>query len=82
MGVPNWVVTDVEPRGDYSLHLTFANGEKKIYDARGLLSMPIYRQLKAMPFFMQAKASCGTVVWSDDVDIAPEHLFNESVSAD
>ncbi|MDO5327119.1 MAG: hypothetical protein Q4G00_10425 [Clostridia bacterium] len=28
---------------------------------------------------MQAKAAFGTVVWSDDVDIAPEHLYECSV---
>ena len=27
-----------------------------------------------------AKAECGTVVWSDDIDIAPEHLYEYSQS--
>ncbi|MBQ5439275.1 MAG: DUF2442 domain-containing protein, partial [Clostridia bacterium] len=35
----------------------------------------IYFPLKNIGFFMSVKAECGTVVWNDDVDIAPEHLY-------
>lgn len=34
---PVWVVCDVKPNEDYTLLLTFADGEKKIYNARPLL---------------------------------------------
>lgn len=79
MNLPEWVVKDVHPKKDYTLLLTFADGEKKVYDARPLLKKAIYAQLKSLPFFLSAKAECGTVVWSDDVDIAPEHLYECSV---
>ena len=72
---PVWIVKDVKPCADYTLFITFANGEHRIYDARPLLAKPIYSDLKSIPFFMGAKAECGTVVWNDDVDIAPEHLY-------
>ncbi len=78
MTIPKWIVREVEPRSDYSLLLTFANGEKKVYDATHLLSKPIYAPLKTQAFFLKAKAMCGTVVWSDEIDIAPEHLFDAS----
>ena len=29
--------------------------------------------------FMKAKVECGTAVWTDDIDIAPEHLYECSV---
>lgn len=79
MSLPSWVVKDVIPRDDYTLFLTFANGEKKIYDARPLLEKTIYAELRSLPFFLSAKVESGTVVWSDDVDIAPEHLYECSV---
>lgn len=78
MSTPAWVVKDVQPNADYTLLLTFADGVRRVYDARPLLEKPIYAQLKSLPFFLSAKAECGTVVWSDDVDIAPEHLYDHS----
>lgn len=51
MNLPEWVVLDVVPNKDYTLLLIFADGEKKIYDARPLLNKAIYAQLKSLPFF-------------------------------
>ncbi len=82
MNLPKWVVKDVKANNDYTLLITFADGERKIYDARPLLKKPIYASLKNLPFFLSAKAECGTVVWSDDVDIAPEHLYECSKRVD
>lgn len=82
MNTPNWVVRDVKANKDYTLLLTFATGEKKIYDARSLLNMSIYSELKNPGFFITAKAECGTVVWNDDIDIAPEHLYECSKPVD
>ena len=79
MSKPAWSVTDVEPRRDYSMLLTFASGEKRLYDASALLKKKICYKLKDVNFFMQARAAYGTVVWSDDIDIAPEHLYACSV---
>lgn len=77
---PVWVVMDVQPQEDYTLLLTFADGTKKIYNARPLLDKAIYAQFKSLAFFLSAKAECGTVVWNDDIDIAPEHLYECSQS--
>lgn len=81
MKTPVWVVREVQPREDYTLLLTFADGAKKIYNARPLLEKEIYSQLRSPTFFLGAKAECGTVVWNDDVDIAPEHLYECSQPA-
>ena len=79
---PVWIVHEVELHEDYTLLLTFANGEKKIYNARPLLEKAIYSQLKSPSFFLNVKVACGTVVWNDDLDIAPEHLYECSESID
>ncbi len=73
--LPRWVVTDVVAGADYTLLLTFADGAKKRYDAKNLLQKPIYAPLQEPSFFRTAKVECGTVVWNDDIDIAPEHLY-------
>ena len=78
---PVWVVKDVAPQRDYTLLITFINGEKRIYNARPLLNKAIYSSLRNIGFFMKAKASCGTVIWDDDIDIAPEHLYKCSQPA-
>ena len=75
MANPVWCVAAVQPRPDYTMLLTFENGERRIYDARPLLEKKNCAELKNLPFFMRAKAEYGTVVWSDEVDIAPEHLY-------
>ena len=75
---PVWVVTDVCARSDYTLLLTFTGGDLRVYDARPLLEKAIYAPLTNLAFFLGAKADCGTVVWNDDIDIAPEHLYEHS----
>ena len=72
---PVWVVKEVEAREDYTLFLTFEDGTKRIYNARPLLSKKIYTELKNINFFLKAKAEYGTVIWNDEIDIAPEHLY-------
>ena len=81
MITPAWVVKEVQPKQDYTLLLTFADGTKKVYDARPLVDKAIYAQLKNITFFLRAKVECGTVVWNDDIDIAPEHLYEYSKTA-
>lgn len=80
MSIPCWVVKEVHPQKDYTMIIFFADGSKKVYNACPLLEKKIYSQLKSLPFFMQAKASCGTVVWNDDIDIAPEFLYEQSIT--
>lgn len=79
MGNPKWVVKKAEPRIDYTIYLVFEDGSKKIYDAKPLLESPLYEPLKNLGFFMKARADGDTVIWNDDVDIAPEHLYECSM---
>ena len=75
MKQPVWIVEGVTAREDYTLLITFTGGTQRIYDARPLLEKPIFAPLKSLPFFLRARAAYGTVIWNDDVDIAPEHLY-------
>ncbi len=75
MKQPAWVVEAVEAHRDYTLRITFSGGEQRLYDARPLLAKAGFAQLRRLPFFLRAKAAYGTVIWNDEVDIAPEHLY-------
>ena len=68
----------VRPLEDYRLLVTFQNGERKVFDAKPLLSMPLYQQLKDPSFFAAAKADGMCIYWDDDVDICPDRVYTES----
>ncbi len=79
MKTPDWVVENVEAKNDWTLCLSFANGVNKVFDMKPLLSKAMYEQLRNISLFKTAKAECGTVVWNDVIDIAPEYLFENSI---
>lgn len=68
-------VTEVEAFEDYTLLLSFSNGEKKIYDAVPLLEKPVFNKLKNITCFLGAHVAFGAVSWDDETDIATEHLY-------
>lgn len=72
-------VIDVKPKDDYLLFLEFENGEKKEFDCKTLFDKKPFQVLQDKRFFKRAKVAFGTVVWSDEIDIAPETLYIESV---
>ena len=72
---PKWVVKKAIPNEDYTLSLEFADGKRGVYDARPLLEEKLYEQLKSKQLFMMARVAFDTVVWAEDIDIAPEHLY-------
>ena len=45
MANPVWCVADVCPNTDYTLMLTFENGEKRLYDAKPLLDKKLLQLL-------------------------------------
>ncbi len=75
MKTPVWSVKTAQPRNDYTILLSFADGTKRIYDAKQLLDDSLYVRLNDLNFFMQAHVEYGSVVWTENLDIAPEHLY-------
>lgn len=70
-------VLSVQACENYSLIVTFKNGERKKYDAKNLLNLPMYKNLKKV--FSLARVECGTVVWPGDMDISPDTLYLKGV---
>lgn len=71
-------VTSARVCGSHRLHLTFNDGTSKTVDLEGKLRGPIFEPLKDPVYFARGTLDpiCGTVVWPNGADIAPETLRN------
>ena len=78
MSAPKWQVIKVKPSSDFKLTLKFADGKTGIFDFNPFLKCDYYASLGNLPLFMTARIECGTVVWGDDLDIAPELLYENA----
>lgn len=68
-------VKKVEPQTDYSLILTFENGERKRFDMKPYLETGVFRRLRDAKVFRAARVRFNTVSWDDDIDFDPEALY-------
>ena len=77
---PEWVVLEVIPREDYSLLLKFADGSKKRVDMRPVIAKgKVFAPLNDLSLFMLARKEGSSVAWTDQIDIAPEYLYENGV---
>jgi hypothetical protein len=73
-------VKDVVPNDDYSLLLTFENGEKRIFDMVPYLDCGIFQDLKDLSLFKTVRTSFDTIEWANEADLDPEILYKNSIS--
>jgi len=69
-------ITEADVCSGHRLRLVFNDGLRKTVDASPLLSGPVFEPLKDPSYFELAKVDrvCGTVVWPNGADFAPEAL--------
>jgi Protein of unknown function (DUF2442) len=62
--------------GPSLLRLAFNDGTRKTVDVAPLLSGPVFEPLREPAYFARAELDpvCGTVVWPNGADFAPEAL--------
>jgi len=65
---------------EYKLLLTFENGEIKEFDCTKIMDEKPFQVLKDINYFKRAKIDYGTLVWPNEIDIAPETLYIDSIS--
>ena len=75
---PAWVVLSVTPHDDYTLDLIFNDGSRRIFDAKNFVTEPYCLALKNKDLFMMAHVEGPSVGWTDEIDIAPEYLYENS----
>lgn len=73
-------VKSVKPLENFILHLTFKNGEEKLFDVKPWLEKKIYKPLSNAELFNKAYVLYGTVSWNEEVDFCPDILYLESTA--
>lgn len=64
---------------DMILIITFASGEKRLFDASSLLVYPAFSKLKQENIFNNPIIEHGVVTWDNgNIDIAPETMYENS----
>jgi hypothetical protein len=72
-------IKKVEPVGDYKLHLTFENGEEKIFDISPYLNMGKFAELRDLSLFNSVAIRFDTIEWANRLDMDPEFLYEKSI---
>jgi len=72
-------IISVTPQDNYILHLTFENGEQRLLDMKPYLNRGVFKELADKNMFNTAHVSFDTVAWKNEVDLAPEVLYEKSV---
>lgn len=79
---PDWSVNAVEVRDGYILRIWFEDGSIKEFDCREIYNEKPFEPLQDKKFFSQAYVFADTVAWSEEIDIAPEYLYEHGTSID
>lgn len=74
-------VSGIRPMEDFLLWIRFNTGEAKVFNLKPLLDFPAFAPLKDESLFRGVYIDYGVAVWMEgDVDIAPEYLYQNSIS--
>ncbi|MFO0892692.1 MAG: DUF2442 domain-containing protein [Isosphaeraceae bacterium] len=71
-------ILEAEVMGDLLLRVTFNDGTRKVVDVNSILDGPVFEPLRDRRYFSRARLDpvCGTVVWPNGADFAPEAIYD------
>jgi hypothetical protein len=72
-------VKGVKPSTDYTLTISFTNGEVRTFDVKPYLSRGMFRALRDRSVFNSVQPFLGSVQWSGGQDFCPDTLYLDSV---
>ena len=75
-------VINAELRNDYNIYMEFNNGVDGIIDFKSMLEddhREIVRELLNKEIFKTVKVKLNTLCWDNDVDFAPDYLYEQIV---
>jgi len=65
----------VIPKENYTLEVSFDNGETRYFDVKPYIKGEWYSELKDPDYFKTIKVNGYTVEWKNGQDICPDELF-------
>lgn len=68
-------VLNFEYLNDYKILLTFENGEIREFDCEALIDQKPFQVFQDKNYFRRAKIEYGTLIWPNEIDIAPDTLY-------
>lgn len=74
------IVLNVVPQEDYSVIITFENGEIKKFNVMPYINGEWFGQLRDIAVFNTVRPCGNTIEWIDGQDIAPHELYELSVT--
>lgn len=66
------------PVNNYRVEVVFSNGQSGIFDCSYLLNYDVSSALADVDLFKQVRAEHGTLTWPNDIDVAPETVWERS----
>ena len=74
-------ITGAEYVKDYTLRLTFSNGEVRMMDFTPLMQKGICTKLQDMDYFRNFTLDPFSVDWNNEIGFAPRYLYERSAIA-
>lgn len=71
-------VENVKPEQNYTLLITFTNGEVKSFDVKPYLNIGLFKELNDSSLFNSVKPFLGSIQWANGVDLCPDTLYLDS----
>lgn len=70
------------PIANHRIEIVFQDGSCGVFDCTPYLKDTYWKKLSEPTFFCQVRVEGGTLTWPDDIDIAPEEVWHQSVKYD
>lgn len=74
---PPWRVVEVQPIGELSLQVRFADGMQGTVRFEHTHLTGVFEVLKDPRFFNQVRVEFGAVTWPGELDLAPDAMYDE-----
>ena len=73
-------IVELKAKDNFTLEVTFSEGEVKIYDIKLILNCEVFRPLSELTKFKQVRNRGYFIEWGEDIDLSADTLYIEGVS--